>query len=74
MTNVHKRILVAISTSSQTQRLKLEGILKYAHERHGDSWRIQLDLGGFVRQQLMRFKKRYRKTPLEYRKAMSPDS
>lgn len=55
MSDSNKRILVAISTSSHTQRLKLEGILKYARERHGDNWRLQLDLGGFVRQKLKRF-------------------
>lgn len=49
-----KRILVSIPTGSHTQRRKLEGLLRYARERHGDNWHIQLDLGGFVRQKLKR--------------------
>ena len=53
--NSTKHILVSMPTSSHTQRRKLEGILRYAHERHGDNWRLQLDLGGFVRQRLVRF-------------------
>jgi len=52
-----KRILVSLPTNSHTQRRKLEGLLKYAHERHGDSWHLQLDLGGFVRQKLKNFAK-----------------
>ena len=47
-----RRILVSISTSSYTQRRMLESILHYAQERHGASWRLQLDLGGFVCQRL----------------------
>lgn len=50
-----KRILVSMPTSSHTQRRKLEGILQYVRERHGDNWRLQLDIGGFVRQKLMCF-------------------
>ena len=50
-----KRILISIPTNSHTQRRKLEGVLKYARERHGDNWRLQLDLGGFVRQKLKCF-------------------
>jgi len=42
-------------TNSHTQRRKLEGILKYARERHGDNWRLQLDIGGFVQQKLKAF-------------------
>lgn len=48
-----KRILVSIPTSVHTQRLKLEGILKYAKEKHGDIWMLQLDIGGFARQRLL---------------------
>ena len=55
MSNRTKHILVSMPTTSHTQRRKLEGILKYVRERHGDSWRLQLDLGGFVRQRLERF-------------------
>ena len=50
-----KRILVSIPTTSHTQRRKLEGVLKYARERHGGDWRLQLDLGGFVHQKLKCF-------------------
>lgn len=50
-----KRILVSIPTNSHTQRRKLEGLLRYVRERHGDSWRLQLDLGGFVSQRLKGF-------------------
>ena len=50
-----RRILVSIPTNSYTQRLLLEGVLKYARERHGDNWRLQLDLGGFVSQKLKCF-------------------
>lgn len=50
-----RRILVSMPTNSHTQRRKLEGILNYARERHGDSWRLQLDIGGFVRQRLKSF-------------------
>lgn len=50
----NRRILVSIPTGSHTQRRKLEGLLRYARERHGDNWHIQLDLGGFVRQKLKR--------------------
>jgi len=47
-----RRILVSMPTASHTQRRKLEGILRYARERHGDSWKLQLDLGGFIRQRM----------------------
>lgn len=56
MTNVPtRRILVSIPTSLHTQRQKLAGILQYAREKHGDRWRIQLDMGGFIRQRLKDF-------------------
>lgn len=56
MANDHtRRILVSIPTNSYTQRRMLEGVLKYARERHGDTWRLQLDLGGFVSQKLKCF-------------------
>jgi len=50
-----KRILVSIPTNAHTQRRKLEGLLKYARENHGGSWKLQLDMGGFVRQRLIDF-------------------
>ena len=50
-----KRILVSMPTGSHTQRRKLEGLLQYVRERHGDNWRLQLDIGGFVQQKLMCF-------------------
>lgn len=50
-----RRILVSIPTNSYAQRHVLEGVLKYARERHGDNWRLQLDLGGFVCQRLKCF-------------------
>ena len=50
-----RRILVSIPTKSFTQRRLLEGVLKYARERHGDNWRLQLDLGGYVIQKLKCF-------------------
>ena len=52
-TRATKRILVPILTSAHTQRLKLEGILKYAKEKRGDIWMLQLDIGGFARQRLL---------------------
>ena len=54
-TTCTRRILVSMPTNSHTQRRKLEGILNYARERHGDNWRLQLDIGGFVRQRLKSF-------------------
>lgn len=51
----HRRILVSIPTNSHTQRRKLEGLLKYVRERHGDNWRLQLDIGGFESQRLKGF-------------------
>jgi len=48
-----KRILVSIPTAAHTQRLKLEGVLKYAKEKRGDIWTLQLDIGGFARQRLL---------------------
>lgn len=50
-----RRILVSIPTAAHTQRLKLEGILRYVREKRGDAWRLQLDLGGFARQRLKDF-------------------
>ena len=50
-----RRILVSIPTNSYTQRRLLEGVLRYARDRHGDNWRLQLDLGGFVSQKLKCF-------------------
>lgn len=47
-----KRILVSVPTATHTQRLLLEGILRYAKEKRGDAWMLQLDIGGFARQRL----------------------
>ena len=38
-----RRILVAIPTISHPERVKLEGILAYAHERKNPRWQVELD-------------------------------
>lgn len=40
-----KKILVTMPTINRPERMKLEGILAYAHEKTGDRWRIDLDFG-----------------------------
>ena len=41
-------ILVAMPTQNHAERMKLEGILQYAHEKKGTRWNLELDLGGIV--------------------------
>ena len=36
-------------TGSHSERMKLEGILQYAHEKSGARWNLELDLGGILR-------------------------
>lgn len=40
-----RRILVTMPTINRPERLKLDGILAYAHEKNGDRWQIVLDFG-----------------------------
>ena len=40
-----RRILVTLPTINRPERLKLDGILAFAHERHAPAWRIELDFG-----------------------------
>lgn len=47
--NRHQSILVAMPTGSHSERMKLEGILQYAHEKSGARWNLELDLGGILR-------------------------
>lgn len=44
-----QKILVAMPTGSHAERMKLEGILKYAHEKKGVRWDLELDLSGILR-------------------------
>ena len=46
--NRHLNILVAMPTASHSERMKLEGILQYAHGRKGRRWNLELDLGGIA--------------------------
>ena len=39
------KILVTMPTINRPERLKLEGVLAYAHEKPGARWRIDLDFG-----------------------------
>lgn len=47
--NREKRILVEIPTINHPERLKLEGLLVYAHEKPGPRWDIRLELGSDIR-------------------------
>ena len=47
--NRRQNILVAMPTGSHSERMKLEGILQYAHEKSGARWNLELDLGGILR-------------------------
>ena len=47
--NRHQDILVAMPTGSHSERMKLEGILQYAHEKSGARWNLELDLSGILR-------------------------
>lgn len=38
-----KRILVSLPTINRPERLKLDGLLDYAHRRHAPAWRVELD-------------------------------
>ena len=42
------KILVSIPTINRPERLKLEGILAYAHEKRGDKWQVKLDINTFI--------------------------
>ena len=44
-----QKILVAMPTHSHAERMKLEGILKYAHEKKGAHWDLVLDLSGILK-------------------------
>lgn len=44
-----KTVFVSISTEERAERLKVEGILAYAHEKTGVKWQVQLDPGGLIR-------------------------
>lgn len=49
MGNSPKRnIFVSIPTEEHAERLKLEGVLAYAHEKKGSKWNVQPDPGGLV--------------------------
>lgn len=43
-----QKILVAMPTGSYAERVKLEGILQYAHEKKGARWDLELDLSGIL--------------------------
>ena len=40
-----RKILVTMPTINRPERLKLDGILAYAHEKTGERWQILLDFG-----------------------------
>ena len=40
-----RRILVTLPTINRPERLKLDGILAFAHGRHAPAWRVELDFG-----------------------------
>jgi len=46
--NARQNILVAMPTGSHSERMKLEGILQYAHEKKGARWDLVLDLDGIL--------------------------
>lgn len=41
-----KKVLVSIPTESHAERMKLEGVLAYAHEKKGERWDLEIDVGG----------------------------
>lgn len=43
-----KFVFVSIPTEEHAERLKLEGVLAYAHDKKGSRWNIQLDPGGLI--------------------------
>ena len=43
-----RRILVTMPTINRPERLKLDGILAYAHEKTGDRWQIDLDFSALT--------------------------
>lgn len=47
-----RKILVAIPTSTYTQRQLLEGLLAYTHEKGGEPWLLHLDLNDLGEQRL----------------------
>lgn len=40
-----RRILVTLPTINRPERLKLDGILAFAHGQHAPAWRVELDFG-----------------------------
>lgn len=50
--NMNRRlnILISMSTSEYSERMKLEGILQYAYEKKGVRWNLELDLSGIMTQ------------------------
>ena len=43
-----KKVLVSIPTTQYAERLKLEGVLRFAHEKRGDRWDVVIDVGGRI--------------------------
>lgn len=43
-----KKVLVSIPTAQYAERLKLEGVLRFAHEKRGDRWDVVIDVGGRI--------------------------
>lgn len=53
MTKARRRkVLVSIPTAQHAERKKLEGVLKYAHEKAGERWDLFIDLGDRPRKDL----------------------
>lgn len=50
-----KRIFVKMPTDEYPQSMKLEGILKYATEKKGSPWQLQIEHGGFSYQSVRNF-------------------
>lgn len=42
-------VFVSIPTEEHAERIKLEGLLSYAHEKRGSKWHLQIDDGGLLR-------------------------
>ena len=47
--NRRLNILISMPTNEYSERMKLEGILQYAHEKKGVRWDLELDLSGILR-------------------------
>ena len=56
-TSLRHTVFASIPTEDRAERLKLEGLLSYAHDKTGSKWHLQVDPGGLLPHILSNFKR-----------------